>query len=57
MRRVLHILIRTDEALAGELAARQEGADKVEKVDLTAPEPDYKDLLERIFKAESVECW
>ena len=59
MRRVLHILTRPDDALPRELMARQQRADgiKVEAVDLTLPEPDYKELLEKIFAAESVECW
>ena len=39
--------------------ARQQKAagNKVEAVDLTLPEPDYKALLEKIFQAESVESW
>jgi hypothetical protein len=59
MRRVLHILTRADDALARELMARQQKAagNKVEAVDLTLPEPDYKALLEKIFQAESVESW
>jgi hypothetical protein len=59
MRRVLHILTRPDDALARELMARQKNAagNKVEAVDLTLPEPDYKALLEKIFAAESVESW
>jgi hypothetical protein len=59
MRRVLHILTRPEDALARELIARQQTAVglKVEVVDLTLPEPDYKALLEKIFQAESVESW
>ena len=39
--------------------ARQKNAagNKVEVVDLTLPEPDYKALLGKIFRAESVESW
>jgi hypothetical protein len=59
MRRVLHILTRTDDALARELAARQRNAagNNVETVDLTRPKPDYKDLLVKIFEADSIESW
>ena len=59
MRRVLHILTRTNDALARELMARQQSATgiEVEAVDLTLPEPDYKELLGKIFAADSVECW
>jgi hypothetical protein len=59
MRRVLHILTRPDNALARELMDRQKNmADtKVESVDLTLPDPDYKALLGKIFAAESIESW
>ena len=59
MRHVLHILTRPDDSLARELMARQKGfaENKIEAVDLTAPKPDYKTLLEKIFAADSVESW
>jgi hypothetical protein len=59
MRHVLHILTRPDDALARELIALQQSVAgiKVEAVDLTRPEPDYKELLGKIFEAESVETW
>ena len=59
MRRVLHILTRPDDALAREVIARQKnGAGKiVEAVDLTLPAPDYKELLDKIFAADSIGCW
>jgi hypothetical protein len=59
MRRVLHILTRPDDVLPQELKTRQKkmAGTKVEVVDLTLPEPDYKALLEKIFAAESVESW
>ena len=59
MPRILHILTRPNDALAREVMARQKNgaANKVEAVDLTLPEPDYKALLEKIFHADSVECW
>jgi hypothetical protein len=59
MRRVLHILTKPDDALPLELMAQQKNTPghKVEVVDLTLPEPDYKALLEKIFAADSVESW
>jgi hypothetical protein len=59
MRSILHILAQPNDALARELVARQKSVagNKVEIVDLRLPEPDYKDLLEKIFAAESIECW
>jgi hypothetical protein len=59
MPRVLHILTRPNDTLARDLMARQKSGagNKVEAVDLTLPAPDYKELLEKIFAAESVECW
>ena len=58
MRRVLHILTKPDDDLAREAIARQKGADiTVEAVDLTASQPDYKALLEKVFDADSVESW
>jgi hypothetical protein len=59
MPRVLHILTRPNDALAREVMALQKngGGNKVEAVDLTPPSPDYKALLEKIFAADSVECW
>jgi|HubBroStandDraft_1064217.scaffolds.fasta_scaffold279224_3 hypothetical protein len=59
MRRVLHILTKPDDALAGELMARQKNAPgtKVEVVDLNLAQPDYNALLEKIFAADSVESW
>jgi len=58
MPRVLHILTRPDDVLARDLMARQKNAgNKVETVDLTLPEPDYKALLEKLFEADSVQCF
>jgi hypothetical protein len=59
MTRVLHILTRPNDALPREVIVRQKSVagNEVETVDLTLPEPDYQDLLEKIFAADSVECW
>jgi hypothetical protein len=59
MPRILHILTRPDDALARELIARQKivAGNEVEVVDLTVADPDYQELLEKIFAADSVESW
>jgi hypothetical protein len=56
---VLHIFTQPDDSLAQKIIAQQKSAPglKVEIVDLRLPEPDYKDLLGKIFAADSVECW
>jgi hypothetical protein len=59
MRLLLHILTRPDDALAREIMAAQQagGENEITTVDLTKPEPDYKQLLENIFAADSVQVW
>jgi hypothetical protein len=59
MRRVLHILTRPDDALARKIIARQKESqpDGIEIADLTKPQTDYAEVLERIFAADSVESW
>jgi hypothetical protein len=59
MPRILHILTRADDRLAREVIARQRESrrDGIEIADLTKPQPDYGELLEKIFAADSVESW
>jgi hypothetical protein len=59
MRLLLHILTRPDDALAREIIVRQQGGgeDKTVVADLTQPRPNYKELLENIFAADSVQMW
>jgi len=59
MRHILHILTQPDDPLAREVMSRQQNdtGNVVEVMDLTLPEPDYKALLEKIFRADSVESW
>ena len=59
MRTILHILTRTDDALATEIIAlhRENSETKIEVFDLTAGEPEYPSLLEKIFEADSVQVW
>jgi hypothetical protein len=59
MRCVLHILTRPDERLARKVVFSQEedSENTVVVADLTQPAPDYRDLLEKIFAADSVQTW
>lgn len=59
MRRLLHIVTKSDEPLATEIIQchRQQPDWEVTVVDLTQREPDYEALLERIFAADSVQVW
>jgi len=60
MPRVLHILTRADDTLAREIVERQRGEKRqegIDVVDLTAGVPDYAGLLNKIFAADSIECW
>ena len=56
---VLHILTRPEDSLAQTLIARQQQQPDLQAliVDLTQPEPDYEDLLQKIFAADSVQAW
>lgn len=57
----LHIVTRENDTLAAGVIARQRAAINeqaiVEVVDLTVPAPDYGDLLQKIFVADSVAVW
>lgn len=59
MRKVLHILTKENDADASEVISRQRGLPECESVtvDLAAGQPDYTDLLEKIFAADSVAVW
>ena len=59
MPRVLHIITRQNEPLAPEIinCHRAQTDCHIDVVDLTKPEPDYQDLLEKIFAADSVQVW
>ena len=59
MATLLHIVTTSPDPLAEDLIARQraEGGHTVDLVDLTAGSPDYGDLLQRIFAADSVAVW
>lgn len=59
MRRLLLILTRPDDPLSARMAHLQsEHRDcEVETADLTRGEPDYDQLLDQIFAADSVQLW
>jgi hypothetical protein len=59
MATALHILTKPDDALAVDIIARQrtQAGQKVDVADLTVDSPDYTNLLERIFAANSVAVW
>ena len=56
---LLHILTRpADPLVEGILASQKAQPDnRVLVVDLTAPEPDYAALVERVFEADSIASW
>jgi hypothetical protein len=59
MRKLLHILTKPADELAAELVARHQAlaACSVRVVDLTQPVPNYQELLEALFEADSVQVW
>jgi hypothetical protein len=59
MRAILHILTKPEDSLARDVIASQKELPdcNVETVDLSSPDVDYSELLEKIFAAHSVEVW
>jgi hypothetical protein len=59
MRQILHIVTKTDDKLAKDIIAAQhkQGNCSVNVVDLTAKDPDYDQLLDEIFQADSIQVW
>jgi hypothetical protein len=59
MATLLHIVTRTDDALSKEIISFQQAPLESSTViaDLTGDAPDYKNLLEQIFAADSVTVW
>lgn len=59
MPKILHILTRPDDTLAEMVIDQQRASGNCELqiADLTAGEPDYRELLDEIFKADSVQTW
>ena len=56
---LLHILTKPDDALAARIIAshKTKVENKVEVVDLTQSDADYKALVEKIFKSDSIQVW
>lgn len=59
MTTLLHLITRPDDALAREIIEKQQklGSLQVECVDLSAGAVDYRELVQRIFAADSVQVW
>ncbi len=59
MLEILHILTKKDERTATDIirAQAQMPDSHVEVVDLNGGEPNYDELLQKIFRAESVQVW
>jgi len=59
MKKVLHILTKSSDTLAREIISQERAgaAGEVETVDLTSGAPDYADLLQKVFSADSVAVW
>jgi hypothetical protein len=60
MRKILHILTKPQDDLAEAIIAAHQSQKPNRPVivfDLTGAEPDYRALLESIFKADSILVW
>jgi len=58
MAHILHLLTCAEDAFAADMMARQKaGGHQVEAIDLTVAEPDYEDVVKRIFQADSIQTW
>jgi hypothetical protein len=59
MRLILHIVTRPGDALAAEVVTRQQQQTElaIRMIDLTKSQPDYDQLLNQIFEADSVQVW
>jgi hypothetical protein len=59
MRKILHVLTKENDSTAREVISRQRAQPdcELQTVDLTAGQPDYEELLQRVFAADSVAVW
>ncbi len=62
MKRILHILTNSadnSDAVAATVIEKQRAEAELEVVvvDVTAGEPDYRDVVHQIFNADSIEVW
>lgn len=59
MKTILHILTAEPDAFVADLMSRQRVLPDcaIEVVDLTVSSPDYRELLDQIFHADSIVTW
>jgi len=59
MRTILHILTHSPDPLATDIISAQRELDglRVQVIDLTKGDPNYDEVLDGIFSADSVEVW
>jgi hypothetical protein len=59
MKTLLHLLNQPadDLVLAVVSAQKSNPENTVTVIDLSRPETDYRDVLESVFAADSVQCW
>ena len=59
MARLLHIVTKSEDALAKEIISKQgeNSENQIEVVDVSQGTPDYKELVQKIFNADSVQVW
>jgi hypothetical protein len=58
MNKILHVMTREGDELAEAIMAADLEADmSVTVIRLSAADPDYKELLEAVFEADSVQSW
>lgn len=59
MRKILHLLTRAERTLPdGVIATQKQNPQfQIEVIDFNQAEPDYRQLLEKIFEADSIEVW
>jgi hypothetical protein len=59
MRQLLHIVTKPKDELAKAMLENEQALPdtKVDVADLTKPNPDYNQLVEKIFAADSIQVW
>ena len=59
MRQLLHIVTKPNDNLARKMLENEQSLPdtKVDVVDLTQRNPDYNQLVEKIFSADSIHVW
>lgn len=59
MRQLLHIVTKPDDVLARTMLENEQSLPntRVDVIDLTKRNPDYNQLVEKIFTADSIQVW